>query len=288
MNTGRGVGGSAIPSAASTGSEEAPAPAELLVSAEGLGVARSGRWLIHDVALSVRRREIVTIIGPNGAGKSTLLKAILGLERIDAGQVSRAPGLKIGYVPQRLVIDPTMPLTVRRLMALTTRSTREDVDRALDRVGIGSLAGAAAQTLSGGEFQRLLLARALIRRPDLLVLDEPVQGVDVQGEVALYDLIGRLRDELNCGILLVSHDLHIVMARTDTVVCLNGHICCHGSAEAVAESVEYRRLFGARAAATLAVYRHHHDHAHAADGTVVPLVSASDGRRPMSDRDDAG
>ncbi len=273
--------------------QEATGPARpdgALVAAHGLGVVRAGRWLIRDVSLAVRPGEIVTIVGPNGAGKTTLLRAMLGLERSDAGRVERASGLTTGYVPQRLAIDPAMPLTVRRLMTLIGRSSRAAVDRALYQVGIGHLAEAAPQTLSGGEFQRLLLARAISRRPGLLVLDEPVQGVDVQGEVALYDLIARLRDDLGCGVLLVSHDLHVVMARTDTVVCLNGHVCCHGPPETVAESPEYRRLFGPRAAETLAVYRHRHDHGHAADGSVVPLAQRQEPARKATtggNRDDA-
>lgn len=241
-----------------------------LVAARDLGVARGGRWLVRHVDLDLHRGEILTVIGPNGSGKSTTAKALLGLVQPSAGTVARAPGIRVGYVPQRLALDWTLPLTARRLLTLTSRQSRQQVDQALDLVGIGHLANAHIQTMSGGEFQRALLARAMIRRPDLLVLDEPVQGVDFNGEIALYDLIRSIRDEFGCGILLISHDLHIVMAQTDTVVCLNGHVCCHGTPQAVAESSEYRRLFGPRAAKTLAIYQHHHDHVHAVDGTVVP------------------
>lgn len=246
-----------------------PAPGALLVKASGVGVCRDGRWLIRDVNLEVHKREIVTLIGPNGSGKSTCTKALLGLMRADSGTITRADTLRIGYVPQKLAIDRTLPLTVRRLMTLTGNFPPEQVEDALEQVGISNLAEAPVHQLSGGEFQRALLARAMIRTPDLLVLDEPVQGVDFAGEIALYELIRQARDQLGCGILLISHDLHFVMAETDKVVCLNGHICCEGSPRAVAQDPEYRRLFGPKAAEAFAVYRHEHDHAHDADGSII-------------------
>ncbi|WP_328587489.1 zinc ABC transporter ATP-binding protein ZnuC [Algihabitans albus] len=263
----------------------APAAADSLLTLAGLGIRRGApgreRWLLRNVDLSVGRGEIVTLIGPNGAGKSTLVRAAIGVLRPDSGRVIRAPGLRIGYVPQRLSIDRTLPLTVHRFMTLTERHPPAEIDRALAEVGVDHLAEAELQTLSGGEFQRALIARALVRRPDLLVLDEPVQGVDFAGEIALYDLIRKIRDRLNCGILLISHDLHIVMAATDTVVCLNHHVCCSGTPHAVAESAEYRRLFGARAAQALAVYEHQHDHAHDHEGRVVPLPLRPDAEREL-------
>ena len=240
-----------------------------LVELAGAGVRSRDRWLVQGVDLSIRRGEIVTLIGPNGSGKSTTVKLVTGVLRPQAGTVQRMAGLTIGYVPQRLGIDWTLPLTVRRLMTLTSRHTVAEVDAALAAVGVAHLANAEVQHLSGGEFQRVLLARAIIRKPDLLVLDEPVQGVDFAGEVALYDLIGRLRDETGCGILLVSHDLHVVMAATDTVICLNGHVCCRGAPEQVARSPEYLSLFGSRAAQALALYHHQHDHTHLPDGRVI-------------------
>jgi zinc transport system ATP-binding protein len=243
-------------------------PAETLVETKGVGVQRAGRWLVSGVDLAVNRGEIVTLIGPNGSGKSTTARIAIGVLKPDSGSVRRARGLRIGYVPQKLTIDWTLPLTVARLMTLTGRHAPVEVAKALEEVGIAHLAGAEVQHLSGGEFQRALLARAMIGKPDLLVLDEPVQGVDFAGEVALYKLIKQIRDRTNCGILLISHDLHVVMAETDTVVCLNGHVCCRGTPHSVAESPEYLQLFGSRAAETLAIYRHHHDHTHLSDGRV--------------------
>jgi zinc transport system ATP-binding protein len=242
---------------------------ENVVGVAGAGVRRGGRWLVEGIDLSIRRGEIVTLIGPNGSGKSTTAKLVTGVLKPDAGTVTRARQLTIGYVPQQLNIDWTLPLTVRRLMTLTGAHTPAAVMAALEAVGVPHLADAEVQHLSGGEFQRALMARAMIRRPDLLVLDEPVQGVDFSGEVALYQLIKQIRDETNCGVLLISHDLHVVMAETDTVICLNGHICCTGSPAAVAKSPEYLELFGTRAAATLAIYQHDHDHTHLPDGRVL-------------------
>ncbi|WP_423069449.1 ATP-binding cassette domain-containing protein [Devosia sp. CN2-171] len=242
---------------------------EVLVDVAGAGVQRDGRWLVEGVDLSIRRGEIVTMIGPNGSGKSTTAKLVTGVLKPSVGTVTRRTGLRIGYVPQKLAIDWTMPLTVERLMTLTGSYGRDEIRAALAATGVAHLAQAEVQHLSGGEFQRALLARAMIRKPDLLVLDEPVQGVDFSGEVALYDLIGQIRDETQCGILLISHDLHVVMAATDTVICLNGHVCCRGTPESVARSPEYLSLFGARAANALAVYQHHHDHTHLPDGRVL-------------------
>lgn len=243
-------------------------PEKPLVSLANAGLRRGGRWLVRGVEFSVRRGEIVTLIGPNGSGKSTSARMAIGVLEPSEGKVARHPGLKVGYVPQKLSVDWTMPLTVRRLMTLTGTLSQADIDEALEAVGITHLHNAEVQHLSGGEFQRALLARAIARKPDLLVLDEPVQGVDFSGEIALYNLITSIRNRTGCGILLISHDLHVVMAETDTVVCLNGHVCCRGTPDAVARSPEYMRLFGGAAGRTLAVYSHSHDHTHLPDGRV--------------------
>ncbi len=239
-----------------------------LVSLSNVGVRRNGRWLVRGVDFSVSRGEIVTLIGPNGSGKSTTVKTAIGVMKADEGKVVRAAGLKVGYVPQKLAIDWTLPLTVRRLMTLTGPLSAADMNEALDAVGLSHMVDAEVQHLSGGEFQRALMARAIARKPDLLVLDEPVQGVDFSGEIAIYDLIKTIRNTTGCGILLISHDLHVVMAATDTVICLNGHVCCRGTPQAVTQSAEYVRLFGSRAAQSLAVYSHDHDHTHLPDGRV--------------------
>ena len=240
-----------------------------LVLLNNAGVRRGGRWLVRGVEFSISRGEIVTLIGPNGSGKSTTAKTAIGVLKPDEGWVERKPGLKVGYVPQKLAIDWTLPLTVERLMTLTGPLKGREIEEALHSTGIAHLARAEVQHLSGGEFQRALLARAIARKPDLLVLDEPVQGVDFSGEIALYDLIKSIRNQTGCGILLISHDLHVVMAETDTVICLNGHVCCRGTPQVVSQSPEYLKLFGSRAAKTLAVYSHDHDHTHLPDGRVL-------------------
>ena len=248
-----------------------------LVTLVGVGVRRNGNDILSGVDLDVHRGEIVTIIGPNGGGKTTLLQVILGITAPDKGAVSKAAGLKIGYVPQKLHIDPTLPLPVRRLMALTARFSRAEITAALDLTGVAHLIKADVSTLSGGEFQRVMLARSILGGPDLLVLDEPVQGVDFSGEVALYEMIAAIRDERGCAILLVSHDLHVVMAATDRVICLNGHVCCAGVPQEVAENPEFTRLFGPRASGSVALYHHHHDHAHTIQGDVVADETCSCG-----------
>lgn len=263
---------------------------DILVSLANAGVQRSGRWLVRGVEFSVSKGEIVTLIGPNGSGKSTSAKMAIGVVKPTEGVVTRTAGLKVGYVPQKLSVDWTMPLSVRRLMTLTGPLAARDIDAALNATGIAHLANAEVQHLSGGEFQRALLARAIARKPDLLVLDEPVQGVDFSGEIALYDLIKNIRNSSNCGILLISHDLHVVMAETDTVICLNGHLCCRGTPQAVSQSPEYMRLFGGAAAKGLAIYSHHHDHTHLpdgrvqhADGTVTDHCHPEDGHHHAHD-----
>ncbi|MEP2942946.1 MAG: metal ABC transporter ATP-binding protein [Hyphomicrobiales bacterium] len=246
---------------------------EPLVTLDNAGIHRTGNWLVRGVSFSIEAGEIVTLIGPNGSGKSTTAKMALGIIKPDEGSVTRKQNLNISYVPQKLEIDWTLPLSVRRFMRLTGNVSTNEADKAMTATGVNHMADAEMRTLSGGEFQRAMLARAIARKPDLLVLDEPVQGVDFTGEIALYDLIKNIRDEIQCGILLISHDLHVVMAATDRVMCLNGHVCCSGTPTVVASSPEYQALFGARATSTLAVYEHHHDHTHLPNG----LIQHSDG-----------
>lgn len=234
---------------------------ESLVTADSLYVKRSGRYLVENVSLSVSREEMVTLIGPNGAGKSTLIRAVLGLIKPDRGTIKRAAQLRVGYMPQRLVLDPSLPLNVERFLTLPGRDERQ-LDWCLDQTGTSHLRHNAVQNLSGGELQRVLLARALYSKPQLLVLDEPVQGVDVAGQVSLYQLIDRIKHSLRCGVLLVSHDLHLVMASTDKVICLNRHICCEGTPDNVSKNPEFLRLFGESKSTAIASYTHHHDHTH--------------------------
>ena len=241
---------------------------DALVLATGIHVALGGREILSGVEVSVSDGEIVTLIGPNGAGKTTVLRVILGLQEVVRGRVTRRPGITIGYMPQRLFLDPALPMTVGRFLALTDSSSGRR-RRALDEAGAGGTLDTQLSDVSGGELRRVLLARALLRDPDLLVLDEPAQGVDVGGQADLYRLIGRLRESRGCGVLLVSHDLTMVMAETDHVICLNRHVCCAGRPEIVARDPSYAALFGPRAAPAFAVYQHHHDHSHHADGSVV-------------------
>lgn len=231
-----------------------------LLDVEGLEVRLGNRVLLHEVSLQILPGEIVTLIGPNGAGKSTLLRAIIGAQRISAGDIRKKPGLRIGYTPQKLHLEKTMPISVARFLSLAghlPRGARADV---LHRTGVEDLREAQMADLSGGELQRVLLARALLQAPDLLILDEPTQGLDQPGEARFYHLLSEVRRETGAGVLMVSHDLHVVMAESDRVICLNTHVCCTGAPAQVSADPAYHALFGARA--ELALYEHHHDHSH--------------------------
>ncbi|MFI8746450.1 zinc ABC transporter ATP-binding protein ZnuC [Pseudomonas sp. NPDC077186] len=241
---------------------------DALIRLDGVAVSFNGQPVLDNVQLSVQPGEIVTLIGPNGAGKTTLVRVVLGLLQPERGSVRRTPRLRIGYMPQKLHVDATLPLSVLRFLRLVPGVDRQRALAALAEVGAEQVIDSPLQGISGGELQRVLLARALLREPELLVLDEPVQGVDVAGQAELYRLISRLRERHGCGVLMVSHDLHLVMSATDQVVCLNRHVCCSGHPEQVSGDPAFIELFG-QDAKSLAVYHHHHDHDHDLHGSVV-------------------
>ena len=238
-----------------------------LVKLNNAGFKQNDKWLVEGVSLTVEKGKIVTLIGPNGSGKSTTAKIALGIYKNIEGSVEKYTN-KVGYVPQKISIDWTLPLRVYDFMLLTENIKEEAIDEALTLTGVIHLKNKNLGNLSGGEFQRVLIARAISKKPELLVLDEPVQGVDYTGEIALYELIKRISDSLNCGILLISHDLHTVMTATDHVVCLNGHVCCSGTPLDVAKNNEYKTLFGEQASQILSVYEHKHDHVHSDKGEI--------------------
>ena len=238
------------------------APSASLLAADHLCVRFGATEVLHDVSVALHPGEIVTILGPNGSGKSTLLRALLGIVTPFAGRVLRAPGLRIGYVPQKLAVDRAMPMTARRFLSLPQAVPEGQALAALARVGLEGLGGRQMAALSGGQFQRLLLARALLTAPQLLILDEPTQGLDQPGEAAFYRLIEEVRRETGAAVLMVSHDLHVVMAASDRVICLNRHVCCEGTPRVVSNAPEYLALFGLGTQGALALYQHVHDHSH--------------------------
>lgn len=252
-----------------------------LIDIAGLTVRYGGNTVLSNVDLSVSKGEIVTIVGPNGSGKSTLLRAIIGAVRPAAGKV-RAGEARIGYVPQKLHIDPTLPMTVKRFLGLPKHVSGARAVEALAEAGVPEIVSRQMADLSGGQFQRVLLARALLTNPDILLLDEPTQGLDQPGSAAFYRQIEDVRARLGCAVLMVSHDLHVVMGASDRVICLNGHVCCHGTPEIVASAPEYRALFGAGTGGALALYRHHHDHSHDEDCSHDHGHSANDDGRGAS------
>ena len=239
-----------------------------LIKLNNCGVKRNNKWLVRGVSLNVNKGQIVTLIGPNGSGKSTTAKMALGILKPDEGSNTISQNIKISYVPQKITIDWSLPLRVIDFMNITEKFAKNEIEEALSMTGIKKLIFRDVKNLSGGEFQRLLMARAIAKNPDFLVLDEPVQGVDYPGEIALYKVIQEIVKNLNCGILLISHNLHVVMSQTDHVICLNGHVCCSGAPKSIVKEPEYIKLFGDNMDPTLALYQHEHDHQHLPDGSV--------------------
>lgn len=243
---------------------------EPLIKLEGINLHFGRNHVLQDISTELHKGCITTLIGPNGAGKTSLVRVVLGLTKPTSGKIWQENDLRIGYMPQKLQIDQTFPLTVERFLKTARSCSRTQMLEALKDVGAESLFTQSIHNLSGGEMQRVLLARALLRDPQLLVLDEPVQGVDINGQLELYNLISRIRDERGCGVLMVSHDLHLVMASTDHVVCINHHVCCSGHPEHVTNDPSFTELFGVQGGEQLAVYSHHHNHRHNEHGDIVP------------------
>ena len=240
-------------------------PSMSLIDAQNIWFGHGVSPVLQNVSLSLQEGEIVTIVGPNGSGKSTLLGVLIGALKAQKGKVTHKKGLRIGYVPQRLHIDATLPITVRRFLNLPHAVGKAEAEQALISAGVAGVANQQMSALSGGQFQRVLLARAILSKPDVLILDEATQGLDQPGSAAFYRQIEAVRSELGCAVLMVSHELHVVMSASDRVVCLNGHICCEGTPDVVSAAPAYRELFGSGTGGALALYRHDHDHDHSHD-----------------------
>lgn len=247
-----------------------------LLEVENVTVRYGAKTVLSQVSLRVEPGEIVTIVGPNGSGKTSLLRAIIGAVKPFTGQVTRGPHVKIGYVPQKLHVDETLPITVSRFLKLPGGIADADIKLALSQAGVTDLSRAQLSQLSGGQFQRVLLARALIGKPDLLLLDEATQGLDQRGSAAFYKQIEQVRRAQGCAVLMISHELHVVMSASDRVICLNGHVCCEGTPAVVASAPEYRALFGTGTGGALALYRHEHDHGHDHHGHTPDQTEAAE------------
>ena len=239
-----------------------------LISARSVSKRFEGREVVQSISIDLKPGKVVTLIGPNGAGKTSLVRILLGLLDGDSGEVVRSAGLRIGYMPQKVALEHTLPITVKRFLSLSRSGTESEILAALDRLRISHLKDQQLVSASGGELQRVLLARALLGDPQLLVLDEPAQGVDLAGQAELYQLIGEICRESGCGALMISHDLNLVMSATDEVICLNHHVCCHGKPEQVSNDPAFLELFGASVSDGLAIYTHHHNHEHDLSGDV--------------------
>ncbi|MEH8047592.1 zinc ABC transporter ATP-binding protein ZnuC [Gallibacterium anatis] len=239
-----------------------------LVELKNISVQFNNKMVLQDVSLSIQPRSITTIVGPNGGGKSTLLKVLLRLIVPKSGSVHYAANTKIGYVPQKIHLDNSFPITVKKFLALKPKTTKQDIEKVLQLLSITHLAEQSMQKLSGGEMQRVLLARAILNKPNLLVLDEPTQGVDVVGQNELYQLINQMRERFDCAVLMVSHDLHLVMAKTDHVLCINHHICCEGAPDSISAHPNFINFFNNQREQNVAIYTHHHNHKHNLHGDV--------------------
>ncbi len=250
--------------------EELDGDNRVLLRARGITKQFGERKVLDNIDLEIKQGQILTLIGPNGAGKTTLVRITLGLLSADSGSISQRRNLRVGYMPQRLHIKPTLPLTVARFLRLGGHQNDAVIADCLKKLHVPHLVDQQMVEISGGELQRVLLARALLRKPELLILDEPAQGVDVAGQAELYALIDEISAEQDCGVLMISHDLHLVMSATDEVICLNHHVCCHGKPEQVSNDPAYLDLFGARTAENIAVYTHNHTHEHDIAGAVIP------------------
>ena len=248
-----------------------------LISLTGVDVQVANKDILQKIDLQITQSEILTVIGPNGSGKTTLIRVALGLHKPTKGKVWRATGLRVGYVPQHFKPDPTLPISVSQFLKLGRDTRSSEINQTLSRCGVAQLSDKTLSEISGGEVRRVLLARAILNKPDCLALDEPTAGVDLGGQAEFYQLIRELREQYGCAVLLVSHDLHLVMASTDRVICLNRHICCSGHPETVSEHPEYLNLFGNEITRAHAIYTHHHDHNHKLSGEPMRTSSKDDG-----------
>lgn len=233
-----------------------------LIHAKNLSVIHDGKAILDRVNLTISERDFITIVGPNGSGKSMFLKCLIGVKKASSGSVEKQKDIQIAYAPQDFVAENTFPINVKKFLSINNKLSTEEINSVATETNISDLLNRQVHSLSGGERQRVLLGRALAKKPNLLILDEPAQNLDINGQHAFYALIEKIYQSSNISILMVSHELHLVMACSNKVVCLYHHICCSGTPLSVVRDPEFVKIFGTEMANRMAIYHHDHDHTH--------------------------
>ena len=233
-----------------------------LIQAKNLCVTRHNKIILENVFIDVKKKDFITIIGPNGAGKSIFLECLMGSFIPDSGKIKRKDNLSVGYIPQNFSPESSMPISVERFLTLKKKFIPQELLNISKETNISGILDKNLANLSGGELQKVLLARSLLNNPELLILDEPAQNLDIKNQLNFYNLLNRIYKNRDISILMVSHDLHMVMSSTRKVVCLYHHVCCSGEPQIVAKDPEFISLFGNDMAKMMSVYQHTHNHSH--------------------------
>ena len=235
---------------------------DALITLNNISLSHNGKNVLDDVSFKLHEGEFITLIGPNGAGKSSLIKVLLGVIKQDSGDITYTDNIRLGYTPQTFSANPFIPISVKDFLTLNQKLDSEFMLKTFELTGIKDLLKSPLKNLSGGELQKVLLTRALLNKPNVLILDEPAQNLDVDGQMQLYKLIQDIHQQKNCAVLMESHDLHRVMKESTQVLCLYHHICCEGLPESILKDEKFNDLFADQINDLMATYEHHHNHHH--------------------------